>query len=420
MGHIQDRWYRPKKDPNTGKPVLNSRGKPELEKTELHGTGNRYKVRYVDPTGRERSVSFPDKQKKRADDFLTRVGHEMNRGTYTDPDAGKVPFREYTVKWLKSQTFEESTREATGNRLLWHVFPNIGSQYLDAIRPSDIRLLDRQLQQDGLAASYRQVIFVHVQTILNAAVDDDLIKKNPCNAASVRKPQIPARKVVPWTRERVHAVHEAMSQRYKITVTLGAGLGLRQGEVFGLSPDDVDHESNMVNVVRQVKIVYGKPCFGPPKRGKTREVPLPTSVSEALAAHVAEFPTITVTLPWKHPDGEPVSVRLFVYSRDRTQAWRPVYNQWTWKPALDKANVRRVARVDGFHALRHFYASTLLDAGETITALAEYLGHSDPGFTLRTYTHLMPSSKDRTRKAVDGALLPTTTGPGRPDDGLAA
>lgn len=56
------------------------------------------------------------------------------------------------------------------------------------------------------------------------------------------------------------------------------------------------------------------------------------------------------------------------------------------------------------HALRHAYASVLLDAGESIKALSEYLGHSDPGFTLRTYTHLLPSSETRTRKAIDNAF----------------
>jgi integrase len=56
------------------------------------------------------------------------------------------------------------------------------------------------------------------------------------------------------------------------------------------------------------------------------------------------------------------------------------------------------------HALRHFYASALLDAGENIKALSQYLGHTDPGFTLRVYTHLMQSSDGRTRKAVDGVL----------------
>lgn len=49
------------------------------------------------------------------------------------------------------------------------------------------------------------------------------------------------------------------------------------------------------------------------------------------------------------------------------------------------------------HALRHFYASVLLDAGESIKALSEYPDHHDPGFTLRAYTHLMPSSETRTR-----------------------
>jgi integrase len=61
-------------------------------------------------------------------------------------------------------------------------------------------------------------------------------------------------------------------------------------------------------------------------------------------------------------------------------------------------------RENGCHALRHFYASTLLDAGESILALSEYLGHADPGFTLRTYTHLMPSSTERTKTAIDAML----------------
>jgi integrase len=47
------------------------------------------------------------------------------------------------------------------------------------------------------------------------------------------------------------------------------------------------------------------------------------------------------------------------------------------------------------HALRHFYASVLLDAGESITAVSEYTGHTDPGLTLRVYAHLMPNSKER-------------------------
>ncbi len=56
------------------------------------------------------------------------------------------------------------------------------------------------------------------------------------------------------------------------------------------------------------------------------------------------------------------------------------------------------------HALRHHYASVLLDGGVSIKALAEYLGHSDPGFTLRIYAHLMPDSEARARDVVDAAF----------------
>ena len=56
------------------------------------------------------------------------------------------------------------------------------------------------------------------------------------------------------------------------------------------------------------------------------------------------------------------------------------------------------------HALRHYFASVLLDAGENVKAVSGYLGHSDPGFTLRVYTHLMPTSEGRTRKAIDSAF----------------
>jgi integrase len=41
-------------------------------------------------------------------------------------------------------------------------------------------------------------------------------------------------------------------------------------------------------------------------------------------------------------------------------------------------------------------------AGESIKVVAEYLGHSDPAFTLRVYTHLMPTSDRRARQVFDG------------------
>ena len=96
----------------------------------------------------------------------------------------------------------------------------------------------------------------------------------------------------------------------------------------------------------------------------------------------------------------PADERGLVFtSREGGLLDRNYYNAHIWKPALRAAGVEP-SRENGMHALRHHYASVLLEGGVSVRALAEYLGHADPGFTLRTYTHLMPNSEDRARHVV--------------------
>ena len=214
-----------------------------------------------------------------------------------------------------------------------------------------------------------------------------------------------AKRVTPWPAETVLAVRDTLPVRYRIVATLAAGLGLRQGEVFGLGPADVDFLRGFVSVQRQVKLVSSQLVFALPKGQKIRTVPLPASVRDVLAAHLAAFPAATVTLPWAEPTGKLVTVPLVLTSRESKAVNRTHFNGYVWKPAVRAAGLR-ADRDEGCHALRHYFASVLLDAGESIKAVSEYLGHSDPGFTLRTYTHLMPSSEERTRRAIDAALCP--------------
>jgi integrase len=102
---------------------------------------------------------------------------------------------------------------------------------------------------------------------------------------------------------------------------------------------------------------------------------------------------------------------LLLYSREKKALGRNYINTFIWKPALKRAGVP-VTRENGSHALRHFYASTALHEGESIKALSEYLGHADPGFTLRTYTHLVEDSAERTKRAVDAVFGHRASGPG--------
>jgi integrase len=122
-----------------------------------------------------------------------------------------------------------------------------------------------------------------------------------------------------------------------------------------------------------------------------------------IARRLERGPARSIHLPWQSPVGAAVSARRLLSTRERTAVQRNYINQPLWKPALRAAGLDD-GRQQGMHALRHFYASVLFDAGESVRALADYRGHADPGFTLRVCTHLMPSSEDRTRRAVDAAF----------------
>lgn len=97
----------------------------------------------------------------------------------------------------------------------------------------------------------------------------------------------------------------------------------------------------------------------------------------------------------------PTSVRLLATGEAGRVYTGDLFTKTVWEGAFRAAKVVRVKQVEGMHALRHFYASTLLANGVSIKELATYLGHADPGFTLRVYTHLVPSSHKRARLAID-------------------
>ncbi len=100
-------------------------------------------------------------------------------------------------------------------------------------------------------------------------------------------------------------MHDALPERYQITVTLGSGLGLRQGEIFGRSSDDIDFLRGTVEVRRRVKILGGNwLVFSLPKGGKARTVLSPARVADELSAHLARFRPVPVELPWRTLDSD--------------------------------------------------------------------------------------------------------------------
>jgi integrase len=235
--------------------------------------------------------------------------------------------------------------------------------------------------------------------------------------------------VVVLADEAVDGVIEALPEQYRCIPIIAAACGLRQRELFGLAVEDIDLEDDVIYVRRQVKRLGNQYVFARPKNDRERVVPLPRWASESITSHLAKHGAVAVTLPWERTNGAPTTVRLLFRSGSDKHLQARIFDEVIWKPALAAAGLipaptkdargrRRFVtdRRTGLHALRHFYASVTLADGVNVKELAEYLGHHDPGFTLRLYTHLLPSSFDRARRAVDNRMLqrPRTSadGPG--------
>lgn len=393
MASIEDRWL---------KAVTGADGRSRKVKTERHGNGKRYRVHWLDPDGRHRSKSFDRKQD--AERFKSVTKADMLRGTYIDPEAGAVTFRAYAEQILRDRTIDEGTRTRRRKVFAKHVYPVIGSRQMGQLSrsPSTIQSLIRSLRQD-LEDSTANVVMGDVSMIFNCAIDDEKTAKNPCRAASVTMPKRPKRKITPWTEAQIAAMRHALASRYKATVDTGAGIGLRQGEIFGLSPDrDIDWLRGVIHVTRQVKVT-SKQIFAPPKGNKERDVPLPETVKLALSEHLRRHPPRPVTLPWRTADGPPLTVALIF----TTEAGYPVrgdsFNDAFWRPALRAAGIA-AGRENGMHALRHYFASKLLHEGAGIKDVQEWLGHALAATTLELYGHMMPGGADRMKRIIDEAL----------------
>ncbi|MEV6503115.1 MOSC N-terminal beta barrel domain-containing protein [Streptomyces prunicolor] len=259
-------------------------------------------------------------------------------------------------------------------------------------------------------------ILSELSSILEAAVDDKRLASNPMHAKSVRWPKATQERREAWLLGTALRVRDVISPRNRITVVLGLGCGLRQGEVFGLSPDDIDYARGVLHVRRQVQAIKGRLYFALPKGKKTRVVDMPPSVAEELKRHVEVFPPVEVELPWGKPEGQRRKFSLLLTTRFGNAIAVNTWNTYTWKPALAKAGIIpprakgakkwqwEAAPKDGSHVLRHTYASIILEAGESVVTLARWLGHSSPAITLGYYAHFMPETGSKGRTAIDGLL----------------
>ncbi len=403
MAFVRDQWTRPVKQPD---------GTVERVRNEKRwGRGKRWLAVWLDPNDEERSKAFTTKVA--ASKYGAQMETDRERGEYVDPSAGKVRLEEIGPRWLKSRSVDPSSQIQYESKWRLHVQPIFGGRQVKSIRPSEIAVWLTELTA-MVGPSTARSAFLVLFGCLELAVADEILKRNPARSKIVKRPATVDPDIIAWPTETVDAIVEGHPEQYRLIPIIGAATGLRQGEIFALSPADFDFDERVIRVRRQVKKLGKDFVFALPKNDRERVVPMSAWIADLVKDHIDHAGTGEVSLPWERVDGTVQTVELLFTWTDGKQIRARNYDELIWKPALSTAGVippptkdnqgRRHYATDrktGMHALRHHYASVTLQDGVNVKELAEYLGHHDPGFTLRLYTHLLPSSHDRARQAVD-------------------
>jgi integrase len=255
-----------------------------------------------------------------------------------------------------------------------------------------------------LAPSTLRMSYSVVAAVFAAAVRDRVIPRRRCASACGCRRRAGARSSRPtWPSSTQLAA--ALPERFRAVVSLVAGSGLRQGELFGLEVAGVDFlRRRCVQVGHQlVSPSTGAPYLGQPKTPESeRTVPLAHVTLDQLAAHLGGLPAAEVEV--EDRTDPRAAHRRSARPPFTLDGGRPVArNVWPeiWRPAARAAGLPPRT---GLHVVRHWYASALIRHGASVKAVQARLGHSSAGVTLDVYGHLWPDDDDTTRDALTVAL----------------
>ena len=329
----------------------------------------RWQARYPDPTSWTRLVTAPTTfaTKAEATCYLAGVRADHDRGCWVDPSAGRMLFADYAAAWLEMRDLRPRTADLYELILRLHLTPTFGQTQLSRISPSMVRSWHATRIKSGASRGTTAKAYRLLKTILNTAVSDELILRNPCLLKGAGTETPPER--VPPTLVEVEAIANAIEPRWRLLVLLAAWSGLRWGELTALTRQRIDVLHCSVRVVEQKVERKGQWQLAPPKTAAGRRtVHLPPhllrEVEHHLDTYVGPEPDAWV---FCGPLGAPLM---------RTNFYK------AWGPA------RLAAGLPGlhFHDLRHLAATLAATTGATTRELMQRMGHASPRAAL-IYQH---------------------------------
>jgi integrase len=227
-----------------------------------------------------------------------------------------------------------------------------------------------------------------VRALLARAVEEGLLPSNPAAGLRIARPieestEIDdSEEVKALTEDELRLFLDQLPEAWQPFFAFLAQTGLRIGEAIELRWSDVDGQ--WLSVRRR----FSRGTVGKPKGRKTRRVRLSEGMAKALWNLRKETRGGADDLVFTSERGSRI-----IPSNLMTRVLKPAAANaglGEWVKRVKSPPAMRAESWIGFHTLRHTCATMLFRNGWNAVQVQKFLGHADPGFTLRTYVHLLP------------------------------
>jgi len=338
--------------------------------------------------------------KRDAEAYLDAQSKLVRDSEYIEP--ATMTFAQFATEWLekypKLAQLKDSTWATYHNTVHRHLIPAFGSQRLTSIKAAAIEKdFKASLADDRTPKTQRNILLV-LRVMLETAVTWDYLRVNPFHVRG--KVKLPKRDDTQKGRalkpeEIRNLLENCLDDCYTIVAT-AVFTGMRRGEIFGPSWEDVDFDKNQIQVKRAIHWRFGKVWQGntgyrfvaPKSKKSIRSIDMSSKLRSILLEYKMRKGNRNTGLVFDDSNGEPMNPQIFV--RDQ------------FKPAVQQAGLGELR----LHDLRHTFGSLKIEQGENLKYIQTQMGHSSIKITLDIYGHLLkdtnPEAAERTDRLVFG------------------
>ncbi len=380
---------------------LDLKGK-ELGKGLSQRKNGMYQGRYLDRHGRRVTLYDRNLYRLKEDLKAAESGLKEEKREFQNRGRRGMTLDKWFDTWMdvyKYGKLRESTKQHYIQIYQKHIAPTLGRKQLVDITHAQVQRLINTLDKEGAGYSVKNRCQILLYDMFSKAILDDYIFKNPAKTITMRDKEKFERRVLSEDDQR-DFFETSAGTFYNNLFVVAVNTGLRQGELCGLTPDDIDFNKHTLDVKRT--LLYMKTSeddkkefhFGEPKTASSvRTVPLTKQCEEALRKQLTQRSIILSRLSAKPLEG--FEDLLFV-----TKYGTPICNELVCEAIgkiVNEINTMRdeADKFESFscHCFRHTFATRCFEAGVSPKTVQSYLGHASLQMTMDLYTHVTEDKK---------------------------